>query len=105
MANYAVIENGVVVNTIIADSQAIAEELTGLGCAEYTEEDPIGIGWVWDNTANGYIAPKPYPSWIYNYSSKIWESPTPMPEAQENQGFHWDEATQSWVLFDITPGE
>ena len=47
MANYAVIENGTVINTIVADSQAIAEELTGLACTEYTEESPIGIGWFW----------------------------------------------------------
>ena len=36
MANFAVINNGVVENCIVAESQAIAEEVTGLTCVEYT---------------------------------------------------------------------
>lgn len=104
MANYAVIDNGVVINTIVADSQEIAEQLTGFGCAEYTEENPLGINWYWDNTANGYIAPAPFQSWVYNYSSKIWEAPTPMP-SEAGKGFIWDEATTSWVAFDLPSGE
>lgn len=100
MANYGVIDNGVVVNTIVADSIEIAQELTGLACVEYTEENPLGINWYWDNTANGYISPAPYPSWVYNYELKIWEAPTPMP-SEEGKGFSWDESTTSWVSFDL----
>jgi hypothetical protein len=104
MANYAVIEDGLVTNIVVADSQAIAEELTGFGCAEYTDENPIGIGWAWDNTANKYIAPQPYPSWTYDYNAGMWEAPVEMPE-EEGKGFNWDEATQSWVSFDLILGE
>lgn len=55
MANYAVIQNDKVVNIIIADSKEIAEEVTGLVCIEYTEENPAGIGWNWDG--NNFINP------------------------------------------------
>lgn len=48
MANYAVVQNDKVVNIIVADSKEIAEEVTGLVCIEYTEENPAGIGWDWD---------------------------------------------------------
>jgi hypothetical protein len=50
MANYAVINNEKVINVILADSKEIAEEVTGLTCIEYTEENPAGIGWTYDGT-------------------------------------------------------
>ena len=36
MANFAVIKDGIIDNCIVAESQAIAEEVTGLTCIEYT---------------------------------------------------------------------
>lgn len=50
MANFAVIENGMVINTILADSKAVAEEVTGKTCVEYTEENPACIGLGYDGT-------------------------------------------------------
>jgi hypothetical protein len=47
MATFAVIENNIVTNTIVADSKAIAEEVTGATCVAYTDEDRphIGLGY------------------------------------------------------------
>ena len=54
MANFAVIKDGIVTNTIVADSKAIAEEVTGLEVLEATGSEPW-IGW---NRSNGtWIAP------------------------------------------------
>lgn len=100
MANYAVIDDNVVCNIIVADSKNIVEEMTGKSCIEYTDEYPLGIGWYWDDMANGYVMPAPHPSWIYNYELNVWETPIPMPE-EEGKGFTWDEATVSWVSFDL----
>ena len=36
MANFAVIKNGIIENCIVADSLAIAEEVTEATCIEYT---------------------------------------------------------------------
>jgi hypothetical protein len=36
MATFAVIKDGIVDNCIVAESLAIAEEVTGLTCIEYT---------------------------------------------------------------------
>ena len=43
MANFAVIENGIVLNLIVADSKEIAEEVTGFECVEYTSEQAVNI--------------------------------------------------------------
>jgi hypothetical protein len=47
--NFAVIENGSVTNTIVADSKAIAEEVTGLTCVEYADTDMPHIGFGYAN--------------------------------------------------------
>lgn len=100
MANYAVTENGLVENVIVADSKEIAEELTGKECIEYTNENPIGIGWTWNESATTWAPPSPYPSWNYNNTNKTWEAPIAMPH-EDGKFFGWDEETTSWLAFDI----
>lgn len=50
MANFAVIENGKVLNTILAESKAIAEEVTGKTCVEFTDANPACIGLGYNGT-------------------------------------------------------
>jgi hypothetical protein len=50
MYNFAVIENGIVLNSIVADSKAIAEEVTGKTCIEFTDANPACIGLGYDGT-------------------------------------------------------
>lgn len=57
MANYAVIENNIVTNVIVADSKEIAEEVIGLTCVEYTDKNPAGIGWTYNGST--FTAPEP----------------------------------------------
>lgn len=57
MANFAVIENEKVLNTIVADSKAIAEEVTGKICVEFTKENPACIGFGYDGTTFEQPAP------------------------------------------------
>lgn len=49
MATFAVINNGVVENCIVADSLAIAEEVTGLTCIEYTPSTEVSVGYLYNN--------------------------------------------------------
>jgi hypothetical protein len=49
MATFAVINNGVVQNCIVADSLAIAEAVTGFVCIEYTAENVAEIGYLYEN--------------------------------------------------------
>lgn len=57
MANYAIIENGIVVNTCVADTISTVEEAyQGKMCVEYTDSNPavIGLGY-----ANGIFEQPP----------------------------------------------
>ena len=50
MATFAVLNNNKVINVIIADTKEIAEEVTSSPCIEYTEENPAGIGDIYNGT-------------------------------------------------------
>lgn len=54
-----------------------------------------GIGYTYDKTNDVFYAPQPYPSWVLNTTTWLWEAPVPYPS---DGGFYvWNEATQSWV--------
>lgn len=51
-----------------------------------------GIGYHWDGI--GFYAPQPYPSWIKNEETYIWEAPIPYPT--DGKFYAWNEETQGW---------
>jgi hypothetical protein len=102
---YAVIENGLVENIIVADSLDLAIEISGKECVYISEEHKQGriiyIGCEYDG--QHFIEEQPYPSWTLNSVSKIWEPPTPRPDDYETIVdseiilYRWDEETLSWL--------
>ena len=54
-----------------------------------------GIGYTYDSTRDAFIPPKPYPSWVINEKTCLWDSPTPMPT--DGKFYEWDETTTSWI--------
>ena len=60
-----------------------------------------GIGYIYDATLDSFIPPKPYPSWLLNTTTCIWQAPIPYPT--DGKDYYWDEATLSWVLANPQP--
>ena len=54
-----------------------------------------GIGYKYDAQRDAFIPPQPFPSWVLNEDTCLWDSPTPMPT--DGQRYQWDEPTTSWV--------
>ena len=54
-----------------------------------------GLGYTYDDTIDGFIPPKPYPSWLLNTTTCLWDPPVAYPTDGKN--YIWDEDTQSWV--------
>jgi hypothetical protein len=54
-----------------------------------------GIGYTYDLTRDAFIPPQPYPSWVLDESSCLWEAPVPYPT--DGKRYSWDEATQNWI--------
>lgn len=57
-----------------------------------------GIGYYYDSQKDAFIAPKPYPSWILNESTCLWDPPVGYPSDYGMPGvsYRWDESTISW---------
>jgi hypothetical protein len=54
-----------------------------------------GIGYSYDAVRDAFIPPQPYPSWLLNELTCLWESPVPYPA--ESAFCSWDETTKTWV--------
>ena len=54
-----------------------------------------GRGYTYDPTRDAFYAPQPYPSWVLDEDTCLWEPPTAMPD--DGKFYHWDEDTLSWV--------
>jgi hypothetical protein len=48
--NFAIIENNLVTNIIVAESKTVAEQITGKTCIEYTDANLPHIGLGYDGT-------------------------------------------------------
>lgn len=63
---------------------------------QHPSENPLhknyaGIGFIFDGV--GFYAPQPYPSWILNSDTYLWEAPVAKPEGY----VYWDENSLSWI--------
>jgi hypothetical protein len=60
MKKFAVVQNSIVTNILIAESQEIAEQVTGQTCVEYTDSNPAVRGLSYNNeTFEQPIIPEP----------------------------------------------
>ncbi len=58
-----------------------------------------GVGYSYDLERDAFIPPKPYPSWLLNEESCLWEAPVPYPD--DGERYTWDEEAQAWVPTEI----
>ena len=54
-----------------------------------------GIGYFYDSSKDAFIPIKPFPSWVLNEETCIWEAPIPKPENLTYAA--WLEEEQKWV--------
>ena len=112
MAHYAKVENTLVTQVIVAEAEFfdtfvdsspgewIQTSYNTHGGVHSEGNTPLrknyaGIGYTYDPTRDAFIAPQPYPSWVLNETSCIYEAPVPYPT--DGLKHDWDEDTTSWV--------
>lgn len=116
MAHFAKVENGIVTNVIVVDDQHEANpqeffDMLGFDgqwvqtsyntvAGEHLQggvplrKNFAGVGFVYDATRDAFYSQQPYPSWVLNEETCLWESSIPYPESGV---WVWDEKTVSWV--------
>jgi hypothetical protein len=96
MSTYAVINNGIVTNIVVADVDwANAQTETII---EYTDENPAFVGG--DYVDGLFYAPKPFASWTR--SNGTWVAPVTMPtDAVAGHAYVWNEFELAWEDVEI----
>jgi hypothetical protein len=58
-----------------------------------------GIGYTYDAINDVFYAPQPYPSWILNNTTWLWEAPVAYP--LDDKLYKWNESIANWeeVIF------
>lgn len=60
-----------------------------------------GLGYTYDDARDAFIPPQPYPSWVLNETSCLWDAPVAYPT--DGNRYSWDEADQSWTAVEDAP--
>ena len=59
------------------------------------------IGYTYDKQRDAFIPPQPFPSWLLDENTCLWNSPVPYPTdvgtAENPKIYKWDEPTISWI--------
>ncbi len=112
MGHYAKIQNGVVVQVIVAEAdffdcfvdtspgEWLQTSYNTRGGVHLLGGAPLrknyaGIGYSYDRERDAFIPPKPFASWVLNEESCLWDAPVAMP--QDGKLYTWDEAGQAWA--------
>ena len=108
MSHFAKVENGVVVQVIVAEQDVIDSGIFGHGWVQtsynthggqHPENRPLrknyaGVGYTYDPTFDVFIAPQPYSSWKLDYTNYQWIAPVAMPD--EIVGYIW-KWSEKWI--------
>lgn len=115
MAHYAFLDDNNVVTEVIvgrheyetvdgiSDWETYYGELRSQRCVRTSYNGNIrknyaGIGYTYDKVRDAFIPPQPYPSWVLNETTCLWDVPVPRPD--DGSPYVWDEDTVSWVQID-----
>ena len=113
MAHFAKVNNGVVVQVIVAEpeffdifvdsspGQWLQTSYNTYGGVHVNGGTPLrknyaGLGFTYDSTRDAFIPPKPYASWTLNEGTCLWGAPVAYPD--DGKQYTWDEVTQAWIV-------
>lgn len=128
MAHFARLdENNVVTAVVVVSNDVATDEQTGIDFLRnlfqtndkfaQTSYNTIGgthilggtpfrmnyahIGATYDEGRDAFLIPQPYPSWVLNEDTCLWNAPIEKP-TDGNNNYDWDEENQQWVEITVT---
>lgn len=103
MSHFAEIDNDNIVQRVIVAEQdfinsgAVGDSFRWIQTSYNNNfrKNYAGVGYTYDKTRDAFIPPKPYPSWLLNEDTCLWDAPIPRPD--DDKMYQWDEDTTSWM--------
>lgn len=114
MAYFAELDSDNVVTQVVviegegAEGEAICADLYGGNWKQTSDTGSIrknyaGIGYTYDEERDAFISTQPFPSWVLNEETCIYESPLPHPflaedfQGHQSDRYYWDEDSLNWI--------
>lgn len=101
MKKFAQIDSNNIVTTILyvnetKDSGWLEKSFGGtwIETSEEKTKNLAGKGFIWDEKAEAFIPPQPFPSWTFNEITFDWDPPKPTPE--DLKSYIWNEKKGDW---------
>ena len=110
MSHFAKVINNIVQEVLVIEQDVIDTGLFGEPSlfiqtsyntrgGQHPEGRPLrknyaGIGYTYDAARDAFIPPQPYPSWLLNEETCLWDPPVPHPN--DGEIYIWEEALQEW---------
>jgi len=111
MSHFAKVIDGIVTEVLVIEQDVIDTGLFGNPAlwvqtsyntygGQHPEGRPLrknyaGIGYTYDAERDAFIPPSPFPSWLLNEDTCLWDAPVPRPD--DGKSYAWDEDTLSWI--------
>lgn len=116
MGHFAKVQDGIVTQVIVAEPEFfdtfvdsspgewVQTSYNTFGGVHANGGTPLrknyaGIGFTYDKERDAFIPPKPFPSWVLNEDTCLWDAPIPYP--QDGKRYQWDEAALNWVEVEV----
>ena len=110
MSHFARVENGIVVQVIVAEQDFISTGALGdpanfiqtsynTHANQHPQDRPLrgnyaGVGYTYDAQHDVFYPPKPYPSWLLDQDTWTWKAPIPYPT--DDKRYSWNETNGTW---------
>jgi hypothetical protein len=110
MSHFAKVTDGKVIQVIVAEQEffdTFVDSSPGTWIQtsynthgnQHPEGRPLrgnyaGIGYTYDAINDVFYAPQPFPSWILNNTTWLWEAPVAMPT--DGKVYKWNESITNW---------
>ena len=108
----------VVADAEITDSEGVVQESVGqdflANLHGYAPEDLVqcsydgsfrgsypGIGFTYDVDRDAFIPPQPFPLWVLDEATCLWEAPVAQPD--DGKMYTWDGTITDWIEVDNEP--
>lgn len=112
MGHFAKVTDGIVTQVIVAEPEFF-ESFVDASPGEWVQtsyntrggvhinggtplrKNYAGIGFAYDKERDAFIPPKPFPSWVLDENTCLWNSPVPHPN--DGKIYNWNESQGNWV--------
>ena len=87
-----------VINVIMAEDEEFVKNLDG----NYIETFPSATvpavraakGYTYDASKKAFFPPKPYPSWVFDEKTNLYQAPVTYPT--DSKKYEWNESSKKW---------